>query len=134
MAVILDSDTVIGFLDADDALHAPAENAIRALIREQPLLVSAVTYAEVLTGARSGHHDEVRVRGFFESLVSVVIPVDVAVADKAADLRSSSRALRMPDALILATADVNPEVGLIVTGDARAERVPALRCQVRRLT
>jgi len=134
VAVILDSDTVIGFLDADDALHAPAENAIRALIREQPLLVSAVTYAEVLTGARSGHHDEVRVRGFFESLVSVVIPVDVAVADKAADLRSSSRALRMPDALILATADVNPEVGLIVTGDARAERVPALRCQVRRLT
>lgn len=134
MAVILDSDAVIGFLDADDALHPSADSAVRALIREQPLVVSAVTYAEVLTGARLGHHDEVRVKGFLGSLVSAVLPVDVAIADRAADLRASSRALRMPDALILATADVTPEVELIVTGDAGAERVPALRCQVQRLT
>jgi predicted nucleic acid-binding protein len=133
VAVVLDSDAVIGFLDAGDALHAPADAAIRALIREQPLLVSAVTYAEVLTGARLGHHDEERVRGFFDHLIAAVLPVETSVADRAADLRAVSQALRMPDALILATADVNPEVELIVTGDTDAAKVAALRCPVRRL-
>ena len=58
MAVVLDSDAVVGFLDRDDALHQAADGAIRDLAREQALRASAVTYAEVLTGTRLGHHDE----------------------------------------------------------------------------
>lgn len=58
MAVVLDSDAVVGFLDRDDALHTAADAAIRDVIGEHRILVSAVTYAEVLTGARLGHHDE----------------------------------------------------------------------------
>jgi len=128
--VILDSDAVIGFLDRGDALHASADAAVRKLILEQRLLVSVVTYAEVLTGARLGHHDEGRVRGFFDELISGVLPADLAVADKAAELRSQRKALRMPDALILATAETNGEVELIVSGDAETTKVPDLRCQV----
>ncbi|HET7417740.1 MAG TPA: PIN domain-containing protein [Solirubrobacterales bacterium] len=133
MAVVLDSDAVVGFLDRSDALHAAADSAIRELIREHRLLVSAVTYAEVLTGSRLGHHDEERVRGFFLQLVSEVLPVNMSVAERAADLRSRLKSLRMPDALILATADIEPEVDLILTGDKKAARISDLGCEVRLL-
>ncbi len=134
MAVVLDSDAVIGFLDAGDALHDSADAAIRELVRTERLLVSTVTYAEVLTGARLGHYDEEGVSGFFTKLISEMPPVDVQVAARAADLRATSRSLRMPDALILATADTHPEVELIVTGDAQATKLPGLNCVVRQLS
>ena len=133
MAVVLDSDAVVGFLDRDDALHDAADAGIRDLVREQRLLVSVVTYAEVLTAARLGHHDEGQIRGFFAQLVSEVLPVDVTVADKAAEFRSRLKSLRMPDALILATAETNPDVDLIVTGDAQVPKVPGLDCAIRLL-
>lgn len=133
MAVVLDSDAVVGFLDRKDALHDAADAAIRELVHEQKLLVSVVTYAEVLTGARLGHHDETQVRGFFAKLISEVLPVDMAVADRAAEFRSRLKALRTPDALILATVETNPDVDLLVTGDALAPKVPGLDCAIRLL-
>ncbi|MGH2974927.1 MAG: PIN domain-containing protein [Solirubrobacterales bacterium] len=133
MAVILDSDAVIGFLDRRDALHDAADAAIRELVREAPLTVSAVTYAEVLTGVKLGHHPEKPAKGFFADLVSDVHSVDMVVADKAAELRAASKALRMPDALILATAETDPEVDLLVTGDAGLTKVSGFNCAVRLL-
>ena len=134
MAVVLDSDVVIGFLDRQDALHDAADAAIREFAPEQRLVVSVVTYAEVLTGARLGHHNENDVAGFFRGLLSAVLPVDVAVADAAADLRSRFKSLRMPDALILATAETDPDVDLIVTGDQRLTKVSGLSVKVRPLS
>jgi predicted nucleic acid-binding protein len=133
VAVVLDSGVVVGFLDRDDALHRTADAAVRELVRGQRLLASVVTYAEVLTGARLGHHKEDEVAGFFAGLLSAVLPVDVAVADKAADLRSRFKSLRMPDALILATAETDPDVDLVVTGDRQLTRVSGLRVTVRLL-
>jgi predicted nucleic acid-binding protein len=133
VAVVLDSGVVIGFLDREDALHNAADAVVRELIREQRLLASVVTYAEVLTGARLGHHSEEGVAGFFSGLLSAVLPVDVAVADKAADLRSRFKTLRMPDALILATAETDPDVDLIVTADRQLTGVSQLRVDVRLL-
>ncbi len=133
MAVVLDSGVVVGFLDRQDALHSAADAAVRELVHGQRLVASAVTYAEVLTGARLGHHDEEAVAGFFAGLLSGVLPVDVAVADKAADLRSRFKALRMPDALILATAETDPEIDLVVTGDQQLAKVSDLRVEVRLL-
>lgn len=133
MAVVLDSGVVVGFLDGQDALHDEADAAVRELVRGQRLLASVVTYAEVLTGARLGHHDEEDVAGFFTGLLSAVLPVDVAAADKAADLRSRFKSLRMPDALILATAETDPDVDLVVTGDRQLTRVTGLRVGVRLL-
>lgn len=133
MAVVLDSDAVVGFLDRDDALHEAADAAVRDLAHEQRLLVSVITYAEVLTGAKLGHHDEDHVRGFFSQLVSGVLPVDATVADTAADLRARSKSLRMPDALIVATAEAEPDAGAIVTGDREVARLSGLSCEVRLL-
>ncbi len=134
MAVVLDSDAVVGFLDRKDALHDAADTAIRDLIRDQRLLVSVVTYAEVLTGARLGHHGEDQVRGFFSELISGVLPVDLTVADMAAELRSRRKYLRMPDALILATAEIHPAVDLVVTGDTQVAKVSGLSIKVRLLS
>lgn len=133
MAVVLDSNAVIGFLDADDALHVAADEAVRELALEGDLVVSVVTYAEVLTGARLGHHGEGTVKGFFNDLISAVIPVDVEIADRAASLRSQKRTLRMPDALILATAEVDRSVELIVSGDATTASIEDVTCPVRLL-
>jgi predicted nucleic acid-binding protein len=133
VAVVLDSDAVIGFLDRNDALHVAADKAIRDLVGKERLLVSVVTYAEVLTGARLGHHNERQVKGFFRDLISDVLPVDMAVADMAAELRSRRKSLRMPDAMILAVSELQPEVGLVVTGDQQVARVKGLKCKIQLL-
>jgi predicted nucleic acid-binding protein len=133
VAVILDSDAVVGFLDRGDALHPPADAAIRELAREHRLVASVITYAEVLTGARLGHHRVDHVVGFFTGLISELWPVDADVAARAADLRAATRWLRMPDALILATADIRPDVDLILTADVRTSKISHLDCDVRLL-
>jgi len=133
VAVVLDSDAVIGFLDRDDALHAAADAAVRDVMDEHRILVSAVTYAEVMTGAGLGHHDEAAVGGFFAELISAILPVDVPVADRAAEFRARFRSLRMPDALILASADTEASVDLIITGDRQIAEVSGLSCTVRLL-
>jgi predicted nucleic acid-binding protein len=133
VAVALDSSVVVGFLDRSDLLHGAADEAVRGLLREQPLVASAITYAELMTGARLGHHDEGQVRGFFEELVSRLLVVDVGVADEAARLRAVNRSLRMPDALIAASVESDPEVDLLVSGDRNVAKIKGLACDVRLL-
>jgi predicted nucleic acid-binding protein len=130
VAVVLDSAAIVAFLDRDDALHGRADKAIRRLISGHRFYASAVTFSEVLTGAYLDHQDEAIVRGFFDELVAEVLPVDAATAERAARLRADRKALRMPDALILATADELPEVEMILTGDAEFKAVRGLRCRV----
>lgn len=128
MGVVLDSDAVIGFLDRGDALHERAESRVRELLRDgEALLASVVTFAEVLTGARRGHHPEDSVRGFFEDLLAEIVPVEIETAERAAELRGARPSLRMPDALILATADVRPDVELLIGGDREALRTHGVR-------
>lgn len=133
MAVALDSDTVVAFLDRSDALHEPADRAVREYSRSERLVVSAVTYAEVMTGARIGHHDEGLVGGFFEQLITDILPVDLQIADRAATLRARNRSLKMPDALIVATADLEPAIELLVTGDEGVSKLKRLSCQLKRI-
>jgi predicted nucleic acid-binding protein len=133
VAVVLDSATIVGFLDREDALHGAADAAIRDLIGKQRLLISVVTFSEVVTGAQLGHQDEQTVREFFDELISDVLPVDLTVAMKASELRSRLKSLRMPDALILAGAETDPEVGEILTGDSQMPKVPGVDCRVRLL-
>jgi predicted nucleic acid-binding protein len=130
VAVVLDSSVVVGFLDRSDDLHDAADKAIRELLDSHRLFVSVITYAEVLTGARLGHHDEEHVVGFFTDLVSDIVPVDLAVGDCAARLRAEAKTLAMPDALIVATAETNPEVELLVSGDGDVAKAKDLACPV----
>ncbi len=130
MAVVLDSSVVVGFLDRSDELHQAADEAIRDLLGSHRLFVSVITYAEVLTGARLGHDDEEHVAGFFADLVSSVLPVDVPIGDCAARLRAGTKSLAMPDALIAATAEMNREVEVLVSGDGDIAKAKGLGCPV----
>ncbi len=134
MAVVLDSDAVVAFLDRSDALHEEANAAIRKLAAKQPILVSVITYAELITGARLGDHDEDLVRGFFAEVVSRIVPVSVEIADCATERRARSKALKMPDALIVASAESEPEVDLLLSGDRDLTKLRGLRCKVRLLS
>lgn len=130
MAIALDSAAVVAFLDQDDALHGAADAAIRKLIAANRFYASSITFAEVLTGAHLQHHDEEVVRGFFDDLVAEILPVGAATAERAAHLRADHKALRLPDALILAAADGHPDVDVILTGDAGFKSVRGLSCRV----
>jgi predicted nucleic acid-binding protein len=118
VVALLDSVAVAGFLDRDDAFHAAADARIRELAGRETLTVSVITFAELLTGAGLGHHQQSAVRGFFGELIDEIYSVDLAVAERAAELRSQTASLKMPDALILATADVH-HADLVVAGDDR---------------
>jgi predicted nucleic acid-binding protein len=133
VAVIVDSDAVIGFLDRGDALHDAADALIRKHFASRPLLASAVTYAEVMTGVRIGKHDERPVREFFSELIASVLPVEVQVAETAASLRARHAGLRMPDALILASAQIHPDVTTVISGDAQWAKLPGLDLQIESL-
>jgi len=128
---LLESSTVVGFLDADDALHGPADVAVRASAAEHALVVSVVTVAELLTGAKLGHHDEAIVRRFFAQVISRRTPLDEAIVERAAELRAAQLVLKMPDALILATGDLTADV--VLTADEKWLRTPSLNCDVRNI-
>jgi predicted nucleic acid-binding protein len=126
VVVLLDSAVVAGFLDRDDAFHAAADARMRQLAGRDQIIVSVITYAELLTGAGVGHHAETAVHGFFAKLVDEIHDVDRAVAERAAQLRIAKASLRMPDALILATADVH-EAAVIITAERRWVDAPTDR-------
>lgn len=122
---LLDTGVVIGFLDADDAFHAPAREAIATRMRGNAFFcMSAVSYAELLTGVELRHQDRDVVEGFLDDFSVGVLPVDDAVAERAAQIRAGSgrgrRAARpkMPDALILATAAATPGIDEVLVADA----------------
>ncbi len=131
MAVALDSNVVVGFLDRSDELHEGADAAIRELLRADQLVVSVITYAEVMTGARLGHHEQSNVEGFFKDLISRILPVDVPIGDRAAALRAQSKAVSMPDALIVASAEIDPAVDLLVSADHGVGKLKGLDCELR---
>lgn len=131
---LLDSSAVVGFLQPDDALHDAAHAAIGATVRAGDYLaISAVTWTEILTGAGLGHREETIVRGFVADFAIDIVPVDTAIAERAARIRSRHvergvggrrrSTVAPPDALILATADVHAAIERVMGGDARWTRV-----------
>lgn len=128
--ILLDSPIIVGFLDADDALHEIAVSRLREIVGSHPLAASVISYAELMTGVSLGHHSHERVDRFFDALVKDLLPVDREVAARAATLRGKRISLRMPDALILATADLHEDIDTIVCADDDWPKVKGLSCKV----
>jgi hypothetical protein len=128
--ILLDSTIVVGFLDADDALHEIAVARLREIVGSHSLAASVISYAELMTGVSLGHHSHERVDRFFDALVKDLLPVDRKVAARAATLRGKRISLRMPDALILATADLHEDIDTIVCADDDWPKVKGLSCKV----
>jgi predicted nucleic acid-binding protein len=102
--VALDADIVIAFLDSGDDQHAVAVAQLRPrLAVGDELLVSATVYAEtIVRPLRQG--TDATVDQFLDSAGIAVVPIDRAIARRAAALRAKHPSLRLPDAMSLATA------------------------------
>lgn len=128
--ILLDSTVIVGFLDADDALHEITVARFKEIVGSHPLVASVISYAEVMTGVSLGHHPRKRVDGFFDTFVKDLLPVDRPVAARAAMLRGKRKSLPMPDALILATADLQPEIETVLCADQDWPKVKGFSCRV----
>jgi predicted nucleic acid-binding protein len=122
--IVLDASVVIAHLDPADAHH---ERATALLLEhaDDDLRLPASAYAETLVDpAHSGRLDAVR--DAIDSLGLRIEPIDKTIADRAASLRARRRALRLPDALVLACGEVL-EADTIVTADRRWRRFDRVR-------
>jgi predicted nucleic acid-binding protein len=120
--VVLDASVIIAFLDPDDALH---DAAVEALTEHQhdELLIPTSAYAEILVAPhRRGTEAVAEVEAFISDFSIRLEALTPAIARAAAKLRSESRSLRLPDALVLATvAELGAEV--VLTGDESWARI-----------
>jgi predicted nucleic acid-binding protein len=119
--VVIDASVVIATLDPADAHHAVAARSIDSAHRAgHTLSVPTSALAETLVsearlGGRAAAHRRLdAILHFFGP--SRVLDYDVAV--QAAELRAIHRWLRLPDALVLATALVD-DVDAVLTADGR---------------
>ena len=104
--VALDADIVIAFLDPGDDQHATAVAELRPrLAAGDELLAAATVYAESIARPLQQGTDAT-VDEFFDAAGISIVPIDRAVARRAAVLRAEHQSLRLPDAMSLATAIV----------------------------
>lgn len=103
---VLDAGVVIALLERQDRHHDVAEVAVRAaIVGGENLVLPAAAYAEVMVNpSRTGPTAVDIVDAFVDQLPAAVAPVSRQIARRAAAFRSAQRALRLPDALVLATA------------------------------
>ena len=99
-----DSSVLIAALDADDAHHEPARRALSAAWEgSNRVVIPVAAYAETMIrplAIGGGALD--RADRFFAT--QTIEPLTAAIARAAGVLRSRHRWLRLPDALIVATA------------------------------
>ena len=106
MRAVVDTNVLVDYLRG-------SERARSELERYEDPAVSVVTWMEVLVGAR-GEDEIARTRSFLSRFSR--LPVSDEVAERAAKLRRE-RGLRLPDAIIRATADAAGAI--LVTRDTR---------------
>ncbi|MGI8904096.1 MAG: type II toxin-antitoxin system VapC family toxin [Solirubrobacteraceae bacterium] len=120
-ALILDASVLIGLLDTEDAHHNAALADVEAEdVAARALLTPASAYSEALVAfARADRIDDAR-----EAIAGIgitVVPLTASIAERAAELRARHDALRLPDALVLASAH---ELGAeLMTYDERLGRL-----------
>ncbi len=120
-ALILDASVLIGLLDAADAHHQRAVADVELADQAgRPLTTSASAYSEVLVAfARADRIADAR--NAIAGMGIVVQPLTAAMAERAAELRAKHERLRLPDAMVLACAQVTDAD--LLTYDQRLARL-----------
>ena len=113
----VDAGVIIAFLDGDDAHHDAARSALsNALDNAERLSIAASALAECLVGpARRSTKAVELVRTVIDRLPVSVVHLDEEIATQAAMLRARHRSLKLPDALVIATAEHSSADHLITT-------------------
>ncbi len=118
--LILDASVLIGLLDDADDHHQRAVDDVEAADEASSDLVApASAYSEAMVAfARVG-----RIRDAREAIAAMgirVSPLDARTAERAAELRARHDRLRLPDAIVLATA--RERGGQLLSYDERLTR------------
>ena len=105
-ALILDASVLIGLLDTADSHHEAAVDDVEAAdLRGDDLVTPASAYSEALVAfARAGRVADAREA--IAAMGIVVTPLTAVIGEHAAQLRAAHERLRLPDAIVLATARV----------------------------
>lgn len=103
-ALILDASVLIGLLDSKDAHHERAVGAVEAADEAGRALVApASAYSEALVAfARAGRIADAR--DAVAGMGIAIQPMSAQIAERAATLRARYEALRLPDAIVVATS------------------------------
>jgi predicted nucleic acid-binding protein len=123
-ALILDASVLIGLLDSKDPHHDAAVEAVELADQAaRELITPASAYSEALDAfARADRitdaHNAVAGMGI------TVTPMNAVIAERAAALRASHSSLRLPDAIVLATA-LELDGELMTYDQQLAKRAPA---------
>jgi predicted nucleic acid-binding protein len=114
---VVDAGVIIGLLDRTDSHHDAARTALHeSVARGDRLLVPASALAEVLVAPSRRGGDAVEVvLGLVERVPLQIVALDQPIAVAAAALRAQHPALKLPDALIVATASVLAAETLLTT-------------------
>ena len=117
---VFDAGVVIAGLDASDAHHAAATRAFEAARdRRDAFVVPASAYAEILVRpAARGEATVARLDAALDALPAAVADATRDIARRAATLRARHASLRLPDALVIATA-VELDADHLLTTDRR---------------
>jgi predicted nucleic acid-binding protein len=127
----LDAGVVIGFLDRDDAHHQAASDTMtQALHNGDRLAMASSAFAECLVGpARRGAAEIQLVRDLFERVPIAIVPLSTDIAVSAAQFRARHRGLRLPDAIVIATA-VDDGADRLVTTDRKWPTARAMKASI----
>jgi predicted nucleic acid-binding protein len=103
-ALILDASVLIGLLDTADAHHQRAVDDVDgADSAGDTLLVPASAYSEALVSfARAGRTTDAR--DAIAAMGIIIVAMSQEIAERAAEIRAQHDRLRLPDAIVLATA------------------------------
>ncbi|MEU4534466.1 PIN domain-containing protein [Streptosporangium sp. NPDC023825] len=118
--VMLDTNVIVGLLDPDDALHSQARDAVRRWEDKMAsFAISVITWGELRVGAiRKGVAAERMLEAFRAAVIDRIVGVDEATAESAALLRAADLTIRVPDALIIATAR-EAKADVLLTADRK---------------
>lgn len=116
----LDAGVIIGFLDRNDVHHDAARKVLADALHDgDRLAMASSAFAECLVGpARLGDTEIQIVRDLVDRVPISIIPLDVGIATAAARLRAAHPSLRLPDALVIATA-IEDHADALVTTDRK---------------
>jgi predicted nucleic acid-binding protein len=123
--VALDTSVVVALFDPDDVHHHDARRAVSEVEADpQSLyLLSVVVLAESLVGAaRLGTAQLGQTKDSMCAALGGAVEVDERIAVQAALLRAKHSWLRLPDALVLATAEAE-RADVVLTCDKRWAKV-----------
>jgi predicted nucleic acid-binding protein len=123
--VVLDAGVVIALFERQDVHHEAATRAVReARDRGDQLILPASAYAEVLVQpARRNEQAVADVDDAIDAIPAAIVPIERAMARSAGTLRAThGRALTLPDAMVLACAEVTGADRVLSTDRVLARR------------